>query len=329
MYPSRSFRPPVPLLLFLWFVAVVPAAGEVLDFTAEPLAGDFYTTAVFRIYWPDELPHVRAVYFYLNPLDSDSRFIVDDPGFRALCDAAGVAVMGAQLDNLFMPSGSGNAVLRALADFADQSGHPEVAVAPLFLDGWSWGGQFGYHFTKWRPDRVLGFVTIKGGVHDTSPAGAAIEVPGYLFIGEFDLPYRLENLTTIFEFHRPLGAKWILALEQGAGHGRVTDRSLLDPFFLDLLQLRLPDPLPDPGEPVELLTLTESTGWLGDRQTFTIAQHGCFAFDPDLACWLPTADAAIRWQDFVSAGAGGEIGACIFFDGFETGDTSSWSASVP
>jgi pimeloyl-ACP methyl ester carboxylesterase len=325
----RALKP--LLLLVALLVLTAPATAEVFDFTADPLSGDFYSTAVFRIYWPDDLSRVRAVYFYINPFNSDSRFIVDDPRFRALCDAAGVAVMGAQLDNLFMPSGSGNAVLRALKDFALQSGHPEVAVAPLFLDGWSWGGQFGYHFTKWRPDRVLGFITIKGGVHDISTAGEAVEVPGYMFIGEFDLPYRLTNLTHIFEAHRPLGAKWVLALQQGAGHGRVTDPYFLDPYFLGLLRRRLPLPLPEPGEPIELLTLAEPKGWLGDRQSFAVAKYGCFAGDPDLACWLPSADAAVRWQDFVSAGAGGDIvdGCDVFADSFETGDTSAWSSTLP
>ena len=77
-----------------------------------------------------------------------------------------------------------------------------TSFLPFFINGYSWGGQFGYHFTKWLPERVVGFITQKGGYHDTTNAGDAIEVPGLMLIGENDLPYRIENLTEIFLNHQ-------------------------------------------------------------------------------------------------------------------------------
>ena len=198
------------------FLLCCALQAEVYDFETGPDTGEWFERVQARIYWPDEVDNVRAIYFYVNPLRSDSRFIVWDQGFRQLCADEGIAVMGARLDNLDMASGVGDALLRGLADFSLQSGHAEIKNLPIYFDGHSWGGQFGYHFTLWKPARTLGFITIKGGVHDTRFAGDAIEVPGYMVIGELDLPYRLTNLTGIFETHRPLGAKWILALEPGA-----------------------------------------------------------------------------------------------------------------
>ena len=62
-----------------------------------------------------------------------------------------------------------------------------------------------------------------------------------MIVGENDLAYRIENLTGIFLDHRPIGAKWILAMEQDAGHSLVMDNNILDSFFytVDDLQFLL------------------------------------------------------------------------------------------
>ena len=105
----------------------------------------------------------------------------------------------AHIFNMHMSSGIGDAVVAAMDSFAILSQHSEVSFLPFFINGYSWGGQFGYHFTKWLPERVVGFITQKRGYHDTTNAGDAIEVPGLMLIGQNDLPYRIENLTEIFK----------------------------------------------------------------------------------------------------------------------------------
>jgi hypothetical protein len=273
--------------------------GETYDFTAVPLPGDTYTTAHFRIFIPDSLALVRGVYFYLDPHHSDSRYIVSEEPFRDLVTSTDFGLMGAQLDNVLMESGIGHAVLRALDAFADSSGHAELAFTTLFLDGWSWGGQFGYHFTKWIPNRTIGFITQKGGYHDTTFAGSAIYVPGYLVIGENDLPYRITNLTGIFEHHRPMGAVWILALQPNAGHERIMDRNLLDTYFRAVIEQRLPDSIP-PGQPVALRRMDTAVGWLGNRSTHEIGPYTCYGPGMDQACWCPTRQVSEQWQVLVS-----------------------------
>lgn len=297
------------LLLFLTTALVAPATGAVHDVSAPPLPGDTYGVAEFRLYVPDGVTMVRGIYAHLEPYLADSRGIVDDPHLRALCDASSFALMGALLDSRHMDTGIGEAVLRALGDCAAQSGHPEVAWSPLYFDGWSWGGQFAYHFTVWRPDRVLGFVTQKGGLHDTGPAGDAIGVPGYLVVGEHDAAYRIANLTAIFLAHRPLGARWCLATHPGAAHERVTDRVLLDGIFQAVIARRLPAVTPPEG-PVALRPIPEATGWLGERATAWIGAHACFAAVADTACWFPARDVARGWQAFVTAGAVADTFVC-------------------
>ncbi len=275
------------------------AVAQIFDFTAVPLPGDIYTTAHFRVYLPPTAPTIRGAYFYVNPYNGDSRAIVDNPAFRSLCEDTEFALLGAQLDNVDMNSGIGDAVLRALEAFADSSGRPEMVYTTIFFDGHSWGGQFSYHFTLWKPERTIGFVTQKGGYHSTAPAGDAIDVPGYMFIGELDLPYRIKNLTGIFEAHRPQGALWILAIQPGAGHGRIQDRDLLDTYFRAVITRRIPSVIA-PYEPVVLRQIDERVGWLGNRTTSAIAAHACYDEDPGQACWFPSRRVAEQWQAFVS-----------------------------
>jgi len=283
--------------------------AEVFDFNAVPEPGQTYTTALFRIHVPDTPAVVRGVYFYVDPLSCDSRYIVQNEHFLGLCAELQFALMGALLDNMHMSSGIGEAVLRALTAFADSSHHAELGQSTLFFDGYSWGGQFSYHFTKWNPERVIGFMTQKGGYHDTTAAGNAILVPGYMFIGELDLPYRITNLTGIFEAHRLLGARWALAMQPGAGHERITDRDLLDPYVRTVAGLRLPAVI-TPGEPVSLTIIPEPASWLGNRETFLIGSYECYELGRERASWCPSRPTAEGWQAFVSDSTVTDTVAC-------------------
>ncbi len=285
------------------------APALVLDHAPAPLPDETFGVAAFRIHVPDDVAQVRGILFRVAPHLSDSRPEVNDPALMDLCAAEDFALLGAQLDDVGMETGVGDALLRTLAVFAAGSGHPELEFATLYLEGYSWGGQFSYHFTVWRPQRVLGFVTMKGGYHRSDPAGAAILVPGYLFIGENDLQYRVDNLTGIFEEHRPLGARWILAMEPGAGHQPITDRGLLDPYFRMVTRGRLPADLPGNAVP-ELVLLPEPSGWLGDRNLQFIGSWDCYDAASDSACWFPGRSIAKAWQDLVSAGAVSDTIAC-------------------
>lgn len=305
-------RAAVILLGVLSLAAAGPrmVQAALYDYTALPDSADTFTTANFRIFVPDQVTALRGIYFYVNPYSSDSRYITEDLDFRSLVTQADFALLGARLDNMYMDSGIGDAVLEALDSFADQSGHSELHHTALYFEGYSWGGQFSYHFTKWLPGRVIGFVTQKGGYHNTDPAGDAIQVPGYMFIGELDLDYRIENLTGIFEEHRLLGARWILAMHPNAGHERITDRNLLDDYFHVVIDKRLPQSW-NPDEPVPLRVLTEEGGWLGNRDTHEIGFFPCYDADPGLASWCPRRSVADRWQVFVSEGAVTDTIPCL------------------
>jgi len=293
-----------PILLFLSSLS-----AEIYDVSIPENDTASYNYADFRMWVNDSTDTLRGIYWFMHPNNGDSRNIVTDSAYQALVSEQNFALMGAHIFNMHMNTGIGDAVIAAMDSFAVLFRHDELEFVPFFVNGYSWGGQFGYHFTKWIPERVVGFITQKGGYHDTTDAGDAIEVPGLMFVGENDLPYRIENLTGIFLEHRPLGAKWILAMEQGTGHTQVTDYSFLNSFFNTISNLRLPDSM-DVFQPIQLNTLPDTLGWFGDQNSWIIGSFDCYDGLIDSSSWFPSKNVGERWQYFVSEGEVNDTSEC-------------------
>ena len=268
-----------------------------------------YNYADFRMWVNDSTDTLRGIYWFMHPDNGDSRNVVNDSNYQILASNQDFALMGAHIFNMHMHTGIGDAVIAAMDSFAVLFSHDEISFIPFFINGYSWGGQFGYHFAKWIPERMLGFITQKGGYHDTTDAGDAIEVPGLMFVAENDPPYRIENLTGIFLDHRPLGAKWILAMEQGVGHTQVVDYPFLDSFFNTVANLRLPDSM-DVFQPLSLNTLQDTIGWLGNQDTWVIGSWDCYDGIYDSSSWFPTREVGEFWQNFVSEGSVTDTSQC-------------------
>ena len=111
-----------------------------------------YNYADFRMWVNDSTDTLRGIYWFMHPNNGDSRNIVTDSAYQALASGQEFALMGAHIFNMHMNTGI--AVLFR---------HDELGFVPFFVNGFSWGGQFGDHFTKWIPERVVGFITQKGG----------------------------------------------------------------------------------------------------------------------------------------------------------------------
>ena len=294
---------------FFIFLLIGSVQAEIYDLSIPENDTASYNYADFRMWVDDSTDTLRGIYWFMHPNNGDSRNIVHDSSYQILAGNQDFALLGAHIYSMDMQTGIGDAVIAAMDSFSVLSIHDEISFIPFFINGYSWGGQFGYHFTRWIPERVLGFITQKGGHHDSTHAGGAMEVPGLMFVAENDLPYRIENLTGIFLSHRPLGAKWILAMEQGAGHTQVTDYLFLDSFFNNVANLRLPDSM-NVFQPVTLNTLSDSMGWLGDQSTWTIGAWDCYDGMVDSSSWFPTREVGELWQNFVSEGSIIDTSAC-------------------
>src|SRR5688572_24313517 len=157
---------------------------------------------------------------------------------RALQLAGGnVALIGTT--TLVENPASYHTLLQALSQLGTQSQHPELANIPIFFVGHSMGGCTAYGFTRAHGTRVAGFLTMKGACHNTGPAAAAADVPGYFLIGALDEPYRRDNITAVFEAGRAGGAPWALSTDD-FHHGPIVDFDLMFNWLDAVLATRLP-----------------------------------------------------------------------------------------
>jgi hypothetical protein len=294
------------------FLLINLSMATIFEFSDLPLENELFDTADFTIYISDDIDTIKGIYMYMHGFGGDSRSVVYDEYMIELSDSANFALMGVRLDNMHMDSGIGNSLLDAKHSFAEQSNHPELVYSPFFFEGYSWGGQWSYHYAKWRPNDVLAFITMKGGYHDTTYAGNAINIPAYLFIGENDLDYRIENLTNIFLNHRQDGALWALAMERGTGHSQVQDRILIDRFFFDIISARIPNSY-DINHAVPLIQIEENDGWVGNRDNYLVYNYECLENTNNMS-WLLNVHNAINWQNFVSNNEVSQLNDCNIGD---------------
>ncbi len=234
-------------LIFAWFSAAAAVADTNLTLDAEIAAGPNFAVAAFRCWHPPEVKVLRGAAVLVPGSNADGRSQVDDPFWQSFARRHEFALVGCFFkdhphENMNIEeyaragNGSGQALLDAVTNFADSSGHSELATAPLVLWGQSAGGEFNYEFACWKPERVLAFVVNKGGYYFTHLApSAARALPGIFFIGAKDLEFRIKSIEGIFAINREAGAKWKLVIERDAGHELGKTPQLAAEFFDEVI----------------------------------------------------------------------------------------------
>lgn len=208
-------------LLLLVLPCTTARTQAVLDDSLPP--GANFDKAQFRFWAPAETGPVRGVLVLVPGSNGDGRPMAQDSVWQKFAAEQRLAIVACRFTDraheqgfieeyIAVSRGSGDALLTALAGFAQRSGHPELATAPLLMWGMSAGGQFNYEFVAWKPERVAAFVVNKGGIYYSALLSrAAREVPGMLFIGGKDLAFRNNIIAGIFAVNRRGGALWALA----------------------------------------------------------------------------------------------------------------------
>lgn len=288
--------------------ATAPLPAQSLDVTLPP--GENFDKADFRLWCPEDVVTLRAVLVLVPGSNGDGRRQVDDETWRALASKHDLALLGVRMtdkrheqmfieDYVDVKRGSGDALLRALDDLADASGHAEIAAAPLLFWGMSAGGQFNYEFALWKPERVLAFIVNKGGIYYSAQASAAAQqVPGMLFIGGSDLEYRNDIIAGIFAINRRAGALWALAVEPGVGHAVAGSKAMAVQFFDEVIPLRLPDETASDAVP-RLRALAADAGFIGDPKSREL--HAAADAPPTTypTSWLPSRALAEAWRELI------------------------------
>jgi pimeloyl-ACP methyl ester carboxylesterase len=258
----------------------------------------------FRLFVPDSVPKVRAVIALVPGHNGDGRGMADDRGWQELAERTQSALLGCFMQGdqggAYYEAGkwSGKIFLEALAKLGKQSGHPEIAEAPIALWGHSAGGQFNYNFAGWKPERTIAFVANKGAYYGDTARSGIRKVPALWILGEKDTEIRIRNITGKYEDGRKAGALWALVPEPNEGHGVGRSRDLGRVFLEEVITARV-----DSGG--KLQPLNPADGWLGDLAAKTVSKNSAVDSGPRSLGWLPGERTAKLWVEII----GGEFPA--------------------
>ena len=299
--PQLGSAPPPP-------IALAPdQLGTPLDVATKPSA--FFADQVaepggnLAIWLPPGRPVLRGVLFLNgtanapNPADPDWRNEVAQDRLlaaRQLASLWNFALVTGGVWDIDRPAAYLDGALR---HWAAALGRPELANAPLAIDGGSRFSNFcrseaAEHFRG----RVIACTIIVGGARATSEAN--IGIPSLVAVGERDRGAEIISGSVLPA--RRSGSLISGVLIWGKGH--VCDRcqDLTWPFLDLVIAARLPRDADPRGGPVALRAMDEGRGQLGNLLTWA----GPWAYEqaplaPRELGWLPDRASAMLWAAFV------------------------------
>jgi len=290
----RPLRLVSQLLAFALF-ALTGRAEVTFDVEVARQPRETFDYAAFRLWLPDHAGPVRGVAVVTDGINVDGRAMAERPwqDFAADHSLALVTVyfrtddLSQMLTYSQAEHGSGRALLAGLAALGRASGHPEMETVPLFLEGFSAGGQFSYSFACYQPDRVAAFCSNKGGIYLTPSTAAARDVPGVFIAGEKDTASRRSAIKLIYTENRKLGARWCMAVEPVFGHNHGNANNLALPFFEAVMRAR--------ERPA-----SERAGIVLDLDHHQLVAAGVPPKTAGLTFWFPDEPTLAAWTKFMT-----------------------------
>ena len=177
--------------------------------------------------------------------------LAEHPGWSDLADHTGGAIIACtfmarpKADNAVHYAaanyGSGKALDSAVDLLGQKVANPGLKHLPFLMYGHSAGGQYAYGYSCYHPQRLIGFVSVKGGIFFPEPKTETYHIPGLIISGEKDLDRRKIAIRTLFESHRKHGAPWCWMEEKNKGHKEGDCLSVAIPYIQSILNLRLDD----------------------------------------------------------------------------------------
>ncbi|MGH7582235.1 MAG: carboxypeptidase regulatory-like domain-containing protein [Gemmatimonadales bacterium] len=289
-------------------MVTLSAGANMHDFTLT--VEEVYVSDVNAMYVPAGVGPIRAVIILLGGPFTKG-FVTGDPiappgyptveqslqalgvSLRTLAKGSHLALFGTQ--TIAMPdlAGSDNGIFATIDSVAALSAHPEMAAAPVLLVGIGDGGQEAAGLVSRNPDRVIGLLERKPNGVATLTGPVTLAVPTLVVQGELDQEVNNGPVLSVFLANRSRGGLWALVVMPGAGHAE--DSAPLNTATIDwisqVLTRRLPTTSGDP-----LITLDQTSGWLGNQATLEIAPWASYSGDRTTASWLLSQSAATSWQ---------------------------------
>ncbi len=210
-------------------------------------------------------------------------------------------------------NGSGAAFQRGLVDLGEKSGHPELGEVPWALWGHSGGGHWAGGMVLLHPERVAA-AWLRSGVpllepNPERPTIKAHSLPASaLAVPMMCNPGTKEGVTVkdgrfarvwpanevFFRTVRKQGGLIGVAVDPLTAHECGNQRYLAIRWLDTCLARRLPE---DPAQP--LRSMPDGDAWLAPPTGFKAVAAATFTGDPLEAGWLPGADVARLWMQYV------------------------------
>jgi predicted esterase len=120
--------------------------------------------------------------------------------------------------------GLGRALLTAVDQLSVITDHPELKTAPLIVLGFSGAGALAGRLVGFAPDRIEAAILSHGGqvpplnLDTISLSSAASKIPELILVGGKDEVVGTELAYSYFSKYWRLGAPWLFAIQNDAGH---------------------------------------------------------------------------------------------------------------
>lgn len=227
---------------------------------------------VAYLWVPEGCKQVKAV--MLSQQNMTEEAIYKNPRFQAKMKKLGVAMVwvAPAFNNNWDPnSGAQNIFEELMANLADNSGHLEIAKAPMIPLGHSAQATFPWNFAAWNPDRTLCIISFHGDAPRTNLCGygaANVEwgrnrnidgIPGLMVEGEYEWWEARVNPALAFRIMYPESCISFLC-DTGRGHFDCGDRTA--DYIAKFIQKSLEQRLNADGS---LCKLNPKGGYLAER----------------------------------------------------------------
>ena len=258
-----------------------------------------YAKAEFRLWVPESTENLNAILVLTPGFNCTGITLADDVSWQQFAQQENIALVGVTYEDnpnvsgyyYNSPEETGGALIKAIDKICENNNLNNIVQLPLVLCGHSAGGCCSYNFTTYKPERVAGYINVKGGC--TANINQ-IDIPGLLVSGEFDYPEILYDKA--MRIRRDNGLV-CYALEPGAYHEWGNPDDIMRPFISAVLKRRL-----DANSQTNILIvpLTAESGYLGNLETYDTYPYNEYNEDILTASWLISEEFAEAWVEFVS-----------------------------
>lgn len=285
---------------------------DTYDYTETVERGDIKQ---YRLAIPKGVTTVRGILVVSNCFGGDSRdWYKDGTAYESFINLHDFAFIGGKLDCSHYEAY--DAFVKALAVWAEESGHPELVNVPYVSTGVSAGGGFASTLATRCPEKTIAvaivcarlnltvFELTKYDPNNPVPVpDAVIATPVLNITGETE--YAASVIEPPLEAHRPVGALYGWAESPGHGHEYNGQEVLAMPYLEAALKLRYPSTGDVRIAPLELKPLDPESGWVADNRSWKsgltmISPAAEFEGDLKTSSWLPDENVAFIYRAYAT-----------------------------